>query len=44
MTMKLYEWLFCFPGHKINPVFLFYILPACLLIAGVAVGLYFWMV
>jgi hypothetical protein len=40
--MRLFEWLFDFPGHKINPVFLFYILPALLLLAG-AVGLYFWL-
>jgi len=40
MTMGLFD----FPGHKIHPIFLFYILPAILLLAGVATGLYFWLV
>jgi hypothetical protein len=39
----LYEWLFEFPGHKINPIFLFWILPALLILAAVGTGLYFWL-
>jgi hypothetical protein len=34
--------LFDFPGHKVHPVFLFYVLPAILL-ASAATGLYCWL-